>query len=329
MYWSAVKGICIICVIIIHITLPEANGRILFPWFVLRRLTAFPVAVFFTLAGYFVHLEKVRSHTYLTEKINRVLIPYILFTTLYILRNCTETAANWKGIVMNYLLGSAEIQLYYLLYLMQMIILLPFIYKVIVESKHRMFFMAAILALSCIWSYLRIYLQILPLFCSFFCFSFLFYYCLGVFIKAYTEGRIEKNILIEKISKQSDICIFMILFMAFIVSMSEAFSQRLISQITLGNYVYAIVLIGFIFLMRTRAKNVKFPNILVWIGNNSFAIYLIHMFILRWIWDYMPQLSFPIQQISELVITLGGSMILIWVVKRLFGERKWLKAIGF
>lgn len=83
-YWNAVRGLCIILVIFIHVTIPlYADGTVRWEWYFLRRITAFPVAVFFFMAGYFAHFDKINNKQYLWSKIKRVLIPYLIFSTIY------------------------------------------------------------------------------------------------------------------------------------------------------------------------------------------------------------------------------------------------------
>ena len=62
-YWQYIRGICIICVILIHCkTGIEYKNDILGSWnfdywIVMRQLINFPVAIFIFLAGYFTNIK--------------------------------------------------------------------------------------------------------------------------------------------------------------------------------------------------------------------------------------------------------------------------------
>lgn len=188
-YWNAVRGLCIIAVIFIHVTVPiYADGGIRWEWYILRRITAFPVAVFFFMAGFFVHFDRINNTHYIWSKIKRVLIPYLLFSTVYIVLNILfGSNANWKGIMVNYLLGTSEIQMYYCIYLIQMILLLPLIKRLIV-SKYRNFFMLIILFASMTVAYVKLYLELVDSVLNPVCLPFFIYYVIGLYVKGYMDG---------------------------------------------------------------------------------------------------------------------------------------------
>lgn len=59
-YWQAVRGICILAVIMIHCPIGQ-NALDQIVWLALRQLINFPVAVFIFMAGYFIKPEKVNA----------------------------------------------------------------------------------------------------------------------------------------------------------------------------------------------------------------------------------------------------------------------------
>ena len=59
-YWQAVRGICILAVIMIHCPVGQ-NGLDQIVWLALRQFINFPVAIFIFMAGYFIKPEKVNA----------------------------------------------------------------------------------------------------------------------------------------------------------------------------------------------------------------------------------------------------------------------------
>ena len=62
-FWQAVRGVCIICVVLIHCKnglgyqSSAEQGYFFDYWLVMRQLINFPVAVFLFLAGYFTKID--------------------------------------------------------------------------------------------------------------------------------------------------------------------------------------------------------------------------------------------------------------------------------
>lgn len=327
-YWSAVKGICILCVIIIHLSSPLVDGQLPVEYWLLRRCVAFPVGMFFALAGFFVHPDRCSDRTYIRKKITRLLVPYLVFTTIYLIRSSFEVRMNWKGVLASYLLGTAEVQLYYCLYLIQMILLLPLLNRLVVLSRFKLCNLLLLAAVSAVWSYLKLYLKVLPDACSVFCFSFLFYYALGLYLKGLAGSEEEHGPFFEAVYKWR--C--GIVAAAFAVCCFEALPQRLTAQITLGNIVYTTALILAVFSVywvRRPKWTGRAVRVLAYLGNNSFPIYLIHMILMRGMYSLEGKLRYPLVQIVEFVVTLAGSLVIIWGIQKLFKNQKWIKVLGF
>ena len=65
-YWQAVRGFCVLAVIMIHCPVGEGNMQQT-AWLAFRQLINFPVAILIFMAGYFVKPEKV-DFTYLKKR---------------------------------------------------------------------------------------------------------------------------------------------------------------------------------------------------------------------------------------------------------------------
>ena len=76
-FWDAVKGICIIAVILIHTTSRNSIGGVV--W---RQFINFPVAMFVFMAGYFCHVKGTYS-VFIMKKAKRLLIPLAVASIVY------------------------------------------------------------------------------------------------------------------------------------------------------------------------------------------------------------------------------------------------------
>lgn len=320
-YWNAVRGLCIIAVIFIHVTVPiYADGGIRWEWYILRRITAFPVAVFFFMAGFFVHFDRINNTHYIWSKIKRVLIPYLLFSTVYIVLNILfGSNANWKGIMVNYLLGTSEIQMYYCIYLIQMILLLPLIKRLIV-SKYRNFFMLIILFASMTVAYVKLYLELVDSVLNPVCLPFFIYYVIGLYVKGYMDGWYKASIL-DFVRKKyiwfAIGCVLVSLLVA-LVEGAIRYPELQTGQISIGNYSYCIAVISLLLSVFWKYGKVDCPKHLkcfVWLGEQSFFIYLCHMVIMRpmIIWFESINLAYPYRQI----ILFFGTLIMCIVLLKL------------
>ena len=65
-FWQAVRGICILAVIMIHCPAGQ-SGINQAVWIVVRQIINFPVAIFVFMAGYFVKPDKV-NRIYLKKR---------------------------------------------------------------------------------------------------------------------------------------------------------------------------------------------------------------------------------------------------------------------
>lgn len=128
-YFQGIRGICIICVILIHCMTGinfKNNYQLSFNynyWLILRQFINFPVAIFIFLAGYFTNIEKVKINSleYFRNRGRRLLIPYFLWTIFYGIINFLVGANMDIKLIIKYLLfGRASAPLYFVVVLIQL-----------------------------------------------------------------------------------------------------------------------------------------------------------------------------------------------------------------
>lgn len=128
-HWQEVRGICIIAVVAIHV-LAEYQQRcknIRLEWVLFRQLLNFAVPTFIFMAGYFTNVSKVNDSIgrYYLKRVERLLIPYLLWSTLYYLLR-GHRQSNFLNVLVT---GNASWQLYYIVVLLQCVIFTPLLVK--------------------------------------------------------------------------------------------------------------------------------------------------------------------------------------------------------
>lgn len=271
-YWNAVRGMCICLVLLIHVTVPTNETGVILPeWYLIRKLTAFPVAVFFFMAGYFVHIEKICEKSYIWSKIKRVLFAYIGFSCIYTCLNGLFLEINWHGVVANFILGTSEVQMYFCIYLMEMILVLPLLRKIIIDSAQRIVWLVLILLLSCTVAYIVLHFSTNLVLLKPFCFTFLIYYVVGIYLRGAADGYYQSMVFLF-LKKTRILCLGLIVAGLFVLSCAEGALRApdfQYGQTTLGNYPYALSVIAFLYALFVKYERGGVPQSLrplVWIG---------------------------------------------------------------
>lgn len=124
-YWSTLKGIAILAVVMIHIPLTDdANSMI-----ATRQIINFPVAMFIFLSGYFAKQE---SNTW--RSVKRLLLPYLIWSSFWCIIIPPHTLST-NTLIIKYLTGGFSI-LYFLFVLIQLKVLTPCLIKHITKEGY-------------------------------------------------------------------------------------------------------------------------------------------------------------------------------------------------
>ena len=101
-YWQMVRGVYILAVIMIHC--PQGAfgvGKAI--WLVIRQFINFPVALFIFMAGYFVAPKSVNMK-WLVNRGGRLIIPFILWSTIYTIKNAVFDFLSSKELIISFFL---------------------------------------------------------------------------------------------------------------------------------------------------------------------------------------------------------------------------------
>ena len=281
-HWQEVRGICIIAVVAIHV-LAEYQQRcknIRLEWVLFRQLLNFAVPTFIFMAGYFTNVSKVNGSIgrYYLKRVERLLIPYLLWSTLYYLLR-GHRQSNFLNVLVT---GNASWQLYYIVVLLQCVIFTPLLVKLGEGVKYTiiLFFLYMLFRYYCVFSDISISFPL--------CVEFLPFYAYGL--------RVGKTKKIGSICTRN-IKSIVLLLLAF--SFVEAFGwynyENLAMAMTQGkltSYAFAMgMIICFVVFDKPAESEANVLNSwLKKIGDYSYGIFYVHMivvFALEKLWDIL------------------------------------------
>lgn len=332
-YWQAIRGVCILVVIMIHCpTGQEFTPTDTYAWLILRQFINFPVALFIFMAGYFVNVDKAQHNTrsYALNRGGRLLVPYLVWSSVYIVKDWLITGeVSLKHIIYAYCTGKAATPFYYIVVLVQLTLLTPWLVRM---KNRRWLYMVTPTYLVILYIYNlatgsmpRLYETVFPAWFSF--------YVLGLDCRSgkwVNVCRRAKNWWIAAVLGLSIIEAFVLLRVGCAIGFAS-------SQIRFGSFLYA----GLIALVLMKGKDMenedgKLRKLMVSIGDCSYGIFYVHILVLivvrkiisalwvsqMWIYDFL--ICF--------VLTAAGSYLIVWVTKRIaekIDAEKVLRIIGF
>lgn len=280
-YWQVIRGICILAVIMIHCPTGVPYGTESFEfkfWLIVRQLINFPVAIFIFLAGYFVDFGKCINNSYIfyLKRIKRLLIPFFIWSIIYscisaVLTYYGKGMINFQHLFYNIIVGKAAPQLYFILVLLQLSLITPYLVKKIIQNSYVNYIFWLITPFYLIFVYLyniKIGKQ-LPFYATWFPAWFIFYY-VGLQIRAGNLKRLS-DLLNNKL----------LLILAFLISVFEAFllmsytgnAAFSCSQVHFSCFFATLVMIS---LFNSHTDNHHRFLFLERIGNYSYGIFYVH-----------------------------------------------------
>lgn len=289
-FWQAVRGVCILAVIMIHC--PKANsftvGSTEFSlWLLIRQCINFPVALFVFLSGYFINTDTVQKNykSYITLRAGRLIKPFLVWSVFYSLLTILRTAAkgndiDWIVVACRFFTGKSSSQLYYILVLLQLNFLSPLLIKAIQKNgiAYKLLWLLTPLYLVYVYCWNFFSHEMPLLYETLFPAWFIFYY-LGLTLKLKGQEWAQKLLRFGNLY---------FIFFAFLFGLIEtAILIRLDSnieffttQIRFTCFLYAGVIALFLYNKKQQNKTTKRNSILKAFGDYSYGIYYLHYFVL-------------------------------------------------
>jgi len=351
-YFEFIRGICIICVVLIHcdnginledVDLYSFNCNY---WLILRQLINFPVAIFVFMTAYFTNITKVKEKPldYYISRGKRIVIPFLVWSILYSILSIVKGGFNIDvvKIIEKIIIGEASTPFYYIVALIQLIIITPLLIKFI-SNKYLniMAYLITPIYLLILYVYTYTTKQALPLYATIFPAWFIFYY-IGLHIKMnkslVTQGRIvQKGKLVQKdLTKPLLLIVAALIFSiveCYILLNTGASIGFASSQIKISSFIYSLSIINFILVLKRYDFNTK-RSVVTIIGNYSYGIFFVHCFWLLIVSYGMEQILYiqnilPVYELVELPTTVALSILSIIITKKIFGRKFASKFLGF
>ena len=322
-YWQAVRGICILAVIMIHCPSGQ-SGVDQTLWLALRQIINFPVAIFIFMAGYFVKPDKVNS-TYLKNRGGRLLIPFLLWSTLYTIKNALfNDVRAWDKVLFNFVTGQSAAPLYYILVMIQFTLLTP----LFVKMKNRKWLYAITPLYLCglyIWNF---NFGMTPSLYGTFFPAWLFFYILGIDARA---GKLNGMV---KVAKPWWVAVTFIIALleAFVLQKAGCSISFASSQIKFSTFAYTYTIILLLLKNQGKEEEGTIRKGLNKVGDCSYGMFFSHMMVMYVVAKILRILGaesvWCIEWIMDFIFTAVGSYIFVSCAKRIIKRRNLLKAIG-
>lgn len=328
------RGLAIIAVIFCHAygVLEMSAGTDYWIYLLIREAVSFPVGVFIFLAGYFVNAENVLENPKYFLKIRggRLLIPYFIWTVVYevfyfLLRLRKGVISLSVGtLLLDILTGAAATPLYYIVVLMQFVLLTPMLVKTMkkhtVISKLLWFITPAYLVYIYLYNVVagdnpRYYSLLFPAW-------FIFYYS-GMVSRR--EGR---RIAVKGVHI---FIAYTVCFMEGVVLSVAGLNVKFaINQVKVSSQVFAL-LIAIYFTQREK-ESTHMGTVFATLGDCSYGVFYTHIIVLtvcQFLVDkILPSIWWLVDYILSAVLTIIGSWVLVTAAQRLIHSDKFKQALG-
>ncbi|MDD5432017.1 MAG: acyltransferase [Candidatus Omnitrophica bacterium] len=287
------KGICIISVVCIH-SFDSSNNSDVFANFdiAFRQVFNFAVAGFIWVAGYWMGFSSLKSISpklsLLKRRLSGVFVPYLIWTTFYLLIFARKNTISLKYICSSIFFGKASGQLYFIPVLIQLFLLtrlIFFLYYNKLLLKVALFINLSYIILIYFLASLNIQISF-PYYAVPFM-GWIFFYSLGIYIGINNDELILHPFL------RLRYFLFTILIITLLSSIIEAelinskfkLLQIALSQIKISSFLYANSIILLFIIYR---KSFMRKNIVSNLGQISFGIFLTHLLFMNLVKKILP-----------------------------------------
>jgi fucose 4-O-acetylase-like acetyltransferase len=315
-YWDQLKGLCIIAVLGIHALESAATAQhACFDYqfaLVVRQIINFAVPIFLALAGYMAGRKTTGPMIiYYKSRFVRLLPPYLFWTCVYMLLR-HDGFDSLPKIILGFVAGTGIGVGYFVIVLAQMVVLTPFLAKIRSLRVH-IWLMLLLTCVGGLYSYgLRIGMPDLTL-SKFPAYALAFFVWYPFYHIGFLAGRErwEKSKFLIKYKS-----VFVALWVLFIpIAVAEGvllsslgFDSLAMSQNKISSYTGSIFLFLAALALFHRWHGASFKP-LVWLGENSYFIYLVHLLAFQ----FLKKVYVVPSGVSAFFILLVGGMSLCFL----------------
>ena len=323
-FWDVIRGILILCVFAGHaiggwnyITfdfLVQPGSFLFDQWIVSRCFINCSVPLFIFISGYMVN-EKYYSTLgkFYIKRIPRFAVPYIFWTIVYVLVEIIiyKTDVTLEGTFC----GWYGIQLYYLLVMVQLVILTPIFFKV--KNKK------AVLIASCVINVVNNAIHVVYHYTEgtivpnelMLCTCYIFFYTFGMYLRNTDPDALKK------ISLKVSIILFAIgaaIYIAASFAVVHFTNSALagVSFITIASFICSVGSIILVFKLRERSTGYVAKNpvakMLRWFGEYSMDFFVVHWIFENYIkvW-FLNNVSTDYMILSNLIIVVATTALCV------------------
>ena len=285
-YWSMLKGIAILAVLMIHIPLTTNTNSLL----ATRQIINFPVAMFLFLSGLFVKRDE---NIWVSTK--RLLFPYLIWSSFWCIITPPQSI---KILLLNFVTGGYSI-LYFLFVLIQLKLLTPYLIKRVAKEGYRPFrdwlwlvsplYLLAFTIIRLLYSDGFERVNQVVAFDNFFP-SWIVYYYLGIFCRNHGIKIRASYLAVSTMA-----AIIISILAAFWLCDNSSIYNFPFTQSKLTSLLLALSVILLFYSLHEK----DFPNnVLAHLGEMSFGIYILHL---------------PVKFFLQKIISLTHSSDLLYV----------------
>lgn len=326
--WQALRGICIIAVVLIHCAhYVKWDGTVnSFIFFLYRNLINFPVAVFMFLSGYFAKPDYSRIGQFYKDRIIRLIVPYCSWTIIYLFLRSTLAGNKFDiyTLLLSFLLGKVAAPFYYIIVLFYFTLATPFLVRYVKDVVRSI----AVLLVSLAFGVVIYVLQLVYGFNIFYVLKYtpiwLVFYYFGILCKR-NQLILDKFQSLIKYSPLLFLFCYSLELLGTYCFLHVGNGQVIAySQLRISGFLYAVsVICTFLWLYCKRNSD----NWLVYLGNNSYGIFYIHCLgiLLARKLVKLRDLPFIVNVLIEFIFAFGLSLCLIYCINKIGNKR--LKAL--
>lgn len=331
-HWDSCKGLAIIAVIVTH-SAEDSLGftEDSYNWMfgvLLRQFSNFAVPLFLALAGLFSGKQYGESVGFFRKRLVRIAPPYVVWSLLFIAINSPNLLLCPKSLIVELVLGSGIEIGYFVIVLIQFIVLTPLLSRISSRKIH-IVIMVSLFTLGMVISYVTRMYHADKVFSHFpfYCITFLSwspFFHLGLCVSKY---RKEFAFLLLRFRRFLLPALCFGLFMSIIEGFYFAHHGLIslgVSQIKFTSFVTAFFV--FMLVLYHEGRSVIYDHpVIAELGRSSYFIYLSHLLFLRHIAAFLKDCDAlyefqPVYILILAVLTLMTCCFMIRVLRIVFPE---------